>query len=159
MLPNCQVQFVFILLFIFLGGVYMKKNDFYSTSLELVKERIEHRLIETSNTPIENETDSIFDWMLSQLHWKMEGTHPVTKSCRIEFNGTTMGITPGLRYSYLTEYYPRYISLYEDFCSSLKEVIQIFNSHKNFSISSFSIPKRKDKIENLYITLEFSINS
>ena len=137
----------------------MKKNDFYLTSLELVKERIENRLKETSHTPIENETDSVFDWMLSQLHWKMEGTHPVTKSCRIEFYGTTNGNKPGLRYGYLAEYYPNYINCYEDFCNSLKEVIEIFNSHKNFGISSFSIPDRKDKIENLYIILEFSINN
>ena len=88
----------------------MKKNDFYLTSLELVKERIENRLKETSHTPIENETDSVFDWMLSQLHWKMEGTHPVTKSCRIEFYGTTNGNKPGLRYGYLAEYYPNYIN-------------------------------------------------
>lgn len=137
----------------------MKKGDFYSTSLELVKERIKHRLTETSNTPIENETDSIFVWMLSQLHWKTEGTNPVTKNCRIEFNGTTMGNTHGLRYSYLAEYYPKYINSYEDFCTSLKEVFGIFDSHKNFGISSFSIPDRKDKIENLHIILEFSINS
>lgn len=137
----------------------MKKNDFYLTSLELVKERIENRLKETSHTPIENETDSVFDWMLSQLHWKMEGTHPVTKSCRITFNSTTMDNAPGLRYGYLAEYYPHYINCYEDFCNSLKEVIEIFNSHKNFGISSFGIPERKDKIENLYIILEFSINN
>ena len=50
----------------------MEKNEFYLSSLELVKERIENRLNEAENTAIENETESLFVWMLLQFHWKME---------------------------------------------------------------------------------------
>ncbi len=135
----------------------MEKNEFYLSSLELVKERIENRLNEAENTDIENETESLFDWMLSQLHWKMECFYPVVERCRIEFSSISYGHSLGLRYSYVSEYHTHYVNFYEDFITVLKNVTKIFDQHKNFKVLSFDIPKRNPIDDELCIVLEFSI--
>ena len=137
----------------------MEKNEFYLSSLELVKERIENRLNEAENTAIENETESLFVWMLLQFHWKMEGNHQATKNCRIEFNGCNLGTLFGLRYSYIADYYIKYVRFYDDFVAVLNRVVRIFEQHKNYHVISFNIPKNHKSIEDLCIILEFSVTA
>ena len=137
----------------------MEKNEFYLSSLELVKERQKNRLAESSSTATENEIDSLFVWMLLQFHWKMEGNHPATKSCRIEFNGAKFGNSFGLRYSYIADYYTKYVRFYDDFVAVLNYVVSIFEQHKNYHVISFNIPKNHKSIEDLCIILEFSVTA
>ena len=137
----------------------MEKNEFYLSSLELVKERQKNRLAESSSTATENEIDSLFVWMLLQFHWKMEGNHPGTQSWRIEFNGAKLGTSFGLRYSYIADYYNQNVSFYDDFVAVLNCVVSIFEQHKNYHVISFNIPKNHNSIEDLCIILEFSVTA
>ena len=137
----------------------MDKNEFYLRSLELVTIRNQKRVNENRFASLQNEIDYIFIWMLFQFYSRMESSFPPRENYRIEFNGIKIGNSFGLRYNFIAEYTIKYVKFYNDFISVLKNVVDIFNQHPNFNVTSFHFPHRETDIERLSICLEFSIDS
>ena len=137
----------------------MEKNEFYLKSLELIEARNESRLHDSLNTPIENETETLFVWMLSQFHLRMEGTYPAAQSYQIEFKGSSWGHTPGIRYGYISRYSANYVQIQKDFIDVINNVANIFKNHKNFDVPFLNIPRRNVINDELSIVLQYTSRS